>query len=120
MYQTLFTGINKHSAIMSSLRRQENSCSTSSSLDITARTIDLMRSLAEMTMKGSAVVEAGNQLNKRLARGDISEREFEYCAQVIRTTANPNLDGLEIRRQFRRRSSKSPNTRVLLLVFPAR
>ena len=57
-------------------------------------------------MRGNAALEAGNQLMKWLARGGISEREFNYCADLIRAKANPNLHGLELRQKLREAESR--------------
>lgn len=61
-------------------------------MDLAAKTMDLTRALADLTVKGNP----GTQLIRWLARGRIDEDEFAYCAKLMKHKASPNQSGLQL------------------------
>ena len=61
-------------------------------MDLAAKTMDLTRALADLTVKGNP----GTQLIRWLARGRINEDEFAYCAKLMKHKASPNQSGLQL------------------------
>ena len=80
--------------------RESSSSSTSSSIDLAARVLDLSRILAEIAASDAPVnsaVAIGSQLIRQLARGGICDEEFKYCTDLIQNKAFPNEYGLQLR-----------------------
>ncbi|KAL2671609.1 hypothetical protein Neosp_014199 [[Neocosmospora] mangrovei] len=74
-----------------------SSSGVTSSLDLTARTFDLLGSLVKASEPTSVITQAAKDLIKWLARERIDEASFKKCAELARELAYPNQHGLIIR-----------------------
>ncbi|KAG8677780.1 hypothetical protein FPOAC2_03921 [Fusarium poae] len=74
-----------------------SSSGVASSLDLAARTFDLLGSLVKASEPTSVLTHAAKDLIKWLARERIDEASFKRCAELARELAYPNQHGLIIR-----------------------